>query len=111
MSLSRRDALIALGGTAAVYTPNLVCTPLIVNWPGGTRRAAEIYRGPRHITNLMAAFTEVPGATYPEEFKGNRITPPAGRSFLPALCDVAAQHPELVKSLAAKWEDWARRSN
>lgn len=62
------------GGTA---------TPFIAHWPDGIEARGEIRRQPGHIIDLMPTFIEISGATYPENFAGNTITPMQGQSLAP----------------------------
>ena len=64
-----------------------ISTPFIVCWPAGipaTRRNAVV-NAPAHLIDLMATCVNVAGATYPKEFRGERIQPMEGVSLLPAF--------------------------
>jgi arylsulfatase len=62
-----------------------ISTPLLARWPRGIAQPGSTYRHPAHLIDLMPTFVELAGATYPREFKGHAITPPAGTSLGPAL--------------------------
>src|SRR5699024_7811012 len=40
---------------------------------------------PGHFIDFMATFTDITGTQYPEEYKGNQITPMEGESLMPAF--------------------------
>ncbi len=63
-----------------------ICTPMIAHWPKGIKRpegSITIEKG--HVIDLMATCLELSGASYPTEYKGNKIIPYAGESLLPVL--------------------------
>ncbi|HWI59590.1 MAG TPA: arylsulfatase, partial [Bacillota bacterium] len=62
-----------------------IAAPCIVHWPRGLKRPGQLEAAPSYITDLMATFVEVSGATYPQAFAGHDILPMEGRSLLPAL--------------------------
>ncbi|WP_338152730.1 sulfatase-like hydrolase/transferase [Rufibacter ruber] len=133
-----------------------LCTPLIVHWPQGLKtKKGSVTDQVGHVFDFMATFIELGGAQYPKQFKGNAITPTAGKSLVPIFqgkqrqgheylffehigrraarhgdwkivtlnnkpwelynlktdrterVDLADKHPEIVKSMAAKWQEWA----
>ena len=75
-------------------------TPLIVYWPGKIA-AGTFSVFPGHFIDIMATFTDIAGATYPEEFNGTAITPLQGESLLPAFRGEQAE-----RSGALYWEWW-----
>ena len=54
-----------------------ISTPLIAHWPAGIRRdrAGTLERQPGHLIDIMATCVDLGNATYPAEFKGQRIKP------------------------------------
>lgn len=59
-----------------------ISTPLIAHWPRGLSGAGRVSHEPGHLIDVMATCMEVSGAKYPDEFRGERITPMEGRSLL-----------------------------
>ena len=84
-----------------------IATPLIAHWPAGIpeERRNKFEHQPGHLIDLMATCVDLGEATYPTEFKGNKITPRQGVSLLPAF---------LGKSLGRKqpifWEHEGNRA-
>ena len=76
-------------------------TPLIACWPGKMPRG-RISSFPGHFIDIMATLVELTGASYPEQFKGEPVTPMAGESFLPVLLG-----EEMERSRPLFWE-WRR---
>jgi arylsulfatase len=62
-----------------------ISTPLVAYWPKGVARRGELERQPGHITDLMATFVDLAGATYPAEKTGHAVPAMAGVSLTPAL--------------------------
>jgi arylsulfatase len=62
-----------------------IATPFIVNWPEQKAWEGRIVHQPSHIIDVMTTIVELTGATYPEVYRGNDITPMPGKSILPAL--------------------------
>jgi arylsulfatase A-like enzyme len=62
-----------------------VRTPMIVYWPQGIRENGGISRHTGHVMDFMATFLDAAKATYPQQYKGRKITPTTGISFLPVL--------------------------
>lgn len=60
-------------------------TPLIASWPKGIKNPGRISRDVGHIIDIMATCVDVGGATYPTEYKGNRIAPMEGLSLKPVF--------------------------
>ncbi|RZF60362.1 arylsulfatase [Sphingobacterium corticibacterium] len=60
-------------------------TPFIAYWPQGINSINKFNRVPAHIIDLMATCIEVSGASYPQTFDGNTITPSPGKSLIPVL--------------------------
>jgi arylsulfatase len=61
-----------------------ISTPLIAHWPAGIGSSA-ICHEPCHFVDIAATVMDLAGARYPQEFRGRRITPLQGESFLPVL--------------------------
>jgi arylsulfatase A-like enzyme len=64
-----------------------ISTPLIAHWPAGIKKKAELRKQPAHLIDIMATCVDVAGAKYPAQRKGIQITPPEGRSLVPAFDD------------------------
>ncbi|WP_114778539.1 arylsulfatase [Botryobacter ruber] len=63
-----------------------LCTPMIAYWPQGLKaKKGSVTDQVGHVFDFMATFTELAGATYPAQYKGNKITPMAGKSLVPVL--------------------------
>ena len=134
-----------------------IAAPLIAYWPNRIKKeVGKLNSTPFHIIDLMQTICDAGGATYPTNYKGNKITPTEGISMLPTFIegkgktheyfyweheghcavrykdwkivktflagnwelfdmkndrtertDVAAQHPDIVKTLDEKWTLWA----
>jgi arylsulfatase len=64
-----------------------ISTPLIAHWPGGipAARNGSIENQPGHLIDIMATCLDVAGAKYPKKYHGREITPPEGKSLVPAF--------------------------
>ncbi|MBF0199370.1 MAG: arylsulfatase [Planctomycetes bacterium] len=63
-----------------------ICTPFIVHWPKGIAKPGTINKKHvGHFVDVMATIVDITGAEYPAEFKGEKVNPMAGVSFLPEL--------------------------
>jgi arylsulfatase A-like enzyme len=64
-----------------------IATPLIAHWPRGIakERQGQFETQPGHLVDIMATCVDVAGATYPTEFKGQKIKPAEGVSLRPAF--------------------------
>ncbi len=62
-----------------------IASPLIVHWPDGFDDRGQLRRQPAHVVDLMATCVDVAGIEYPREHDGREITPPEGKSLVPAL--------------------------
>jgi arylsulfatase A-like enzyme len=60
-------------------------TPFIASWPAGIKETGGFCREPVHFIDVMATLVDLTGATYPETFNGQAITPMQGTSLLPAF--------------------------
>ncbi|MCH5597370.1 arylsulfatase [Niabella ginsengisoli] len=61
-------------------------TPMIVSWPSGIKHKGSINTSRvGHVMDFMATFIELAGASYPKEYKGNKILPLEGKSFAASL--------------------------
>lgn len=72
-----------------------ISTPLIVHWPQGIGEAGGLRHTPGQLPDLMATVLEVTGATYPVEYKGNRILPCEGTSLVRTFKDDDAERGPL----------------
>jgi arylsulfatase A-like enzyme len=64
-----------------------ISTPLIVHWPAGlgTSRRGKLERAPGQLVDIMATCVDLSGATYPKEFRGEKIQPIEGTSLRPVF--------------------------
>jgi arylsulfatase len=62
-----------------------ISTPLIAHWPARIKDGGKLRSQPGHLVDIMATCLDVAGAKYPAEHAGEKITPAAGTSLLPAL--------------------------
>jgi arylsulfatase A-like enzyme len=63
-----------------------ICTPFIAHWPKGIAKPGSINHAfTGHFIDVMATLVHLTGAEYPTEFKGAKVPPMAGQSFLPQL--------------------------
>ena len=64
-----------------------VSSPLVVHWPEGIpeKSRGQLRKQSGHLIDIMATCMDVSGATYPKDYKGNKITPLEGKSLLPAF--------------------------
>jgi arylsulfatase len=64
-----------------------ISTPLVAYWPQGLANAGRRSKTPFHVIDFMPTFMEITGAGYPSDRYGDKLLPPAGRSFLASLQD------------------------
>ncbi|MBD3631052.1 arylsulfatase [Cyclobacterium sp.] len=69
-----------------------ISTPLIAYWPEGIQQASRISGQLGHITDIMPTIVEVAGASYPEEYKGEKIKPMEGQSLVPVFRNQTFDH-------------------
>lgn len=62
-----------------------IATPLIAHWPARIKQQGRIVSEPGHLVDIMATCVEVSGASYPEQYSGNKIQPMEGRSLVPSF--------------------------
>jgi len=62
-----------------------ISTPFIAHWPRGIAKREEWVRDPAHVMDIMPTLLEVAEAKYPQQLKGNDLTPLEGVSLLPAM--------------------------
>ena len=83
-----------------------ISTPLIVNYPGFTATRGSIVRASQcHFIDVLPTILEFTGTNHPETFRGQPMTPLAGRSVLPAV----ASHTPL-ESRPYFWEHSGNRA-
>ncbi|MFT6792222.1 MAG: arylsulfatase A-like enzyme [Rubritalea sp.] len=58
-----------------------IATPLIAHWPKGITAKNELRGQVGHLIDIMATCIELSGASYPENFDGQRIIPMEGQSL------------------------------
>ena len=62
-----------------------ISTPLIAHWPSRIKSRGKLRHQSGHLIDIMATCVDISGATYPPEYKGNKIIPMEGRSLVPAF--------------------------
>ena len=64
-----------------------ISTPLVVHWPVGIDGTlnGSLVKEPGHVIDLMATCVDLSGASYPEEFKGQKIQAMEGMSLMPVF--------------------------
>jgi arylsulfatase len=80
-------------------------TPFIVHWPKVIKDGGAIRQQVGHIIDIMPTFLDVAGGTYPNEYKGNKITPVQGVSLVPAF-----MNKPLKRTDAIYWEHHGNRA-
>jgi len=60
-------------------------TPMIASWPRVIKNKGDISPQSGHIIDIMTTVCEVSGATYPQIYKNNKITPSRGKSLVPVF--------------------------
>src|SRR5262249_50090424 len=93
-----------------------VCTPLIAHWPDGIKAKGELRHQAGHVIDVLATCVAMSGAKYPAERDGVQITPPEGKSLLPAFANgpverdyLAWEHERNRAVRAGKWKLVATR--
>lgn len=63
-----------------------ICTPMIAYWPKGIKqKKGTITNQMGHVMDIMATCVELGKATYPTEYRGNKIIPMEGKSLVPVF--------------------------
>tara|TARA_R110002050_G_scaffold92566_3_gene193726 strand:- start:6192 stop:7967 length:1776 start_codon:yes stop_codon:yes gene_type:complete len=62
-----------------------ISTPLIAYWPSQIKGKGELRHQTSHLIDIMATCVDVAGATYPQVYKGDVITPMEGKSLIPVF--------------------------
>ncbi len=95
-----------------------IATPLVAHWPKGIKAKNELRHQPGHLIDIMATCVDVSGATYPKEYKGQKIQPMEGKSLVPAFADKPIEREALYWEhegnravRVGKWKLVARRRN
>lgn len=62
-------------------------TPFIMHWPQEIKEDQQgtLRRQPSYMFDITATILDVTGAEYPEQYKGNKITPLEGKSLMPVV--------------------------
>lgn len=58
-----------------------IATPLIAYWPEGIQQASRATDQLGHIIDIMPTIVEVAGASYPREYRGERIQPMEAKAW------------------------------
>ncbi|MDR0395584.1 MAG: arylsulfatase [Tannerella sp.] len=74
-----------------------ICTPMIAHWPEGIKqKKGAIIDQPGHVIDVMATCLELSEATYPTEYRRNKILPYEGKSLVPIFVNGKREgHTEL----------------
>lgn len=90
-----------------------IAAPLIFSWPKQTQQyASQLRDNICHVTDLMATFIDVAGATYPKTYHGgNDIIPLEGTSLMPAVSQPKKKLHDYIFGEHAyncyvRWNDW-----
>jgi arylsulfatase A-like enzyme len=83
----RHKSWVHEGGTA---------TPLIVHWPQGIAARGELRHNPGHAVDLAPTIVELAGGSWPEEWNGRPVPPPAGKSLVPVLASDGTVSHEFI---------------
>ncbi len=68
-------------------------TPLIIHWPEGLKtKPGSVTQQTAHVMDIMPTCLELAGASYPSQYKGNKLTALDGKSLVPILN--GAKRPE-----------------
>ena len=62
-----------------------IATPLIAHWSAGIKSKGEFRNQVGNFIDIMPTIVDLAEARYPAEFNGNKITPVAGVSLVPAF--------------------------
>ena len=81
-----------------------ISTPLIAHWPSRIKARGKLRHQPGHLIDIMASCVDISGATYPSQYKGNRIIPMEGKSLVPAFDN------RLIEREAIYWEHEGNRA-
>jgi arylsulfatase A-like enzyme len=81
-----------------------ISTPLIVHWPAGIKSKGELRDVAGHLIDIMPTCLELANAEYPHHFKGNAVTPPEGKSLVPAFKNHQVDREYLI------WEHGGNRA-
>jgi arylsulfatase len=82
-----------------------ISTPLVVSWPAGIKSKGKLRHHPGHLIDIMATCVDAAGATYPKEYKGQKIKPMEGKSLLEMLIK-----DEPLQREAIYWEHEGNRA-
>ncbi len=66
-----------------------ISTPFVAYWPGAAEPGSTVHQ-PCHFADIMPTCLDAAGASYPEEFNGNQITPVEGESLVPLFRNESA---------------------
>ncbi|MEY3896170.1 MAG: Arylsulfatase, partial [Verrucomicrobiota bacterium] len=84
-----------------------ISTPLIIHWPAGLKaKPGSLDPTPGYLTDIMPTAIQVSGASYPENFKGQEITPLEGVSLAPCI----AGPSETPSPRTFYWEQYGYKS-
>ena len=84
-----------------------ISTPLIAHWPAALvpSRRGKLETQPGQLVDIMATCLDVSGATYPTEFRGEKIKPLEGASLRPVLSGA-----KIARTKPLVWEHEGNRA-
>ena len=84
-----------------------ISTPLIAHWPAALEpsRRGKLETQPGQLVDIMATCLDVSGATYPTEFRGEKIKPLEGASLRPVLSGA-----KIARTRPLVWEHEGNRA-
>lgn len=85
-----------------------IATPLVVHWPNGLKvNPGSINTNVGYLVDIMPTFLEVAGATYPQNFQGQAITPLEGISLAPNFAKI---QPKEKIQRTLYWEQYGNKA-
>jgi arylsulfatase len=81
-----------------------IAAPFIAYWPAKIKSSGKIVSEVGHVIDLMPTFIDVADAKYPQNFRGNEITPLEGKSLVPAFSS------KKIKDRMIFWEHEGNRA-
>lgn len=86
-----------------------IASPLVAWWPRGLKGKGRISHRISHIADITPTCLELAGVSYPSQFRGRKVIPLAGKSFVSVLRSTDGDHDTrrvLVFPRAVRDGDW-----
>jgi arylsulfatase len=89
-----------------------IATPFIAHWPEAIKSQAGKWNStPYYLIDIMSTLTDVAGATYPKQYKSNKIIVNDGISMKPVFLTGKGKTHEYMywehqNNCAIRWGDW-----